>query len=343
MSTHITSTCLVIGLGIIPITASAQIAACATIVDDRARLACYDHIARPTAPPAQSPGTQSRESIAQAPSQPPASSEPATAFERQWELRPELRTGAFRPQSYRPLYALIHATTNINDSPSSPTRSTSVDDIRLDRAEAKLQLSFKAKVYEDLFGSSTDAWFGYTQVSYWQAGNGRYSSPFRETNYQPEGILIRPLGLAVGDVRIRYAGIAYVHESNGRSSVLSRSWNRLTGDVGIEYGPWSFNVRPWLRIDPSSGDKDDNPDIVDYVGRGELIATYRGRRQVITLTGRHSLRTGDRSRGSLRLDWSFPLTGALDAHVQMFTGYGESLIDYNHRQTTLGVGLSFFD
>ena len=51
----------------------------------------------------------------------------------------------------------------------------------------------------------------------------------------------------------------------------------------------------------------------------------------------------DRSRGSLRLDWAIPLVGSLNAHVQLFSGYGLNLIDYNHRQTTLGVGVSFFD
>jgi phospholipase A1 len=98
-----------------------------------------------------------------------------------------------------------------------------------------------------------------------------------------------------------------------------------------------------VRAFDAGGSRDDNPDIEDYAGRGEVVLTHRDGRDVVTLRLRHTLRGGDRNRGSAQLDWAFPLAGALNGHVQVFNGYGESLIDYNHRQTTLGVGLSFAD
>lgn len=318
----------------------AQLASCAPIADAAERLACYDALARaersarPEAASATNPILEQRAA---------AGSVTATETEKRWELQPGLKQGTFRLLPYRPLYGLVHGTSNTNNDPRSPTRSLRAPDIELDRTEAKVQLSFKTKLAEDVFGSASDVWFGYTQQSYWQFRNARYSSPFRETNYEPEAILIHPLTLEVMGIHARYAALSFTHQSNGRGEALSRSWNRFIGELAIESGPWSLQLRPWIRVFDASGERDDNPDIEDFIGRGEVVAVYRAGRQVVTLTGRHTLRGGERSRGSALLDWAFPLAGSINGHLQIFSGYGENLIDYNHRQTTLGVGVSFFD
>lgn len=41
-------------------------------------------------------------------------------------------------------------------------------------------------------------------------------------------------------------------------------------------------------------------------------------------------------RGSAGPDRAFPITGKLKRQVQLFCGYGESLIDYKFRQTRVG-------
>ncbi|MDR6184794.1 outer membrane phospholipase A [Acinetobacter baylyi] len=58
---------------------------------------------------------------------------------------------------------------------------------------------------------------------------------------------------------------------------------------------------------------------------------------------RHSLKDGDKSHGAVQFDWAFPISGKLRGNFQLFNGYGESLIDYNHRATYVGLGVSLMN
>jgi phospholipase A1 len=48
----------------------------------------------------------------------------------------------------------------------------------------------------------------------------------------------------------------------------------------------------------------------------------------------------DPSWGSAQFDWRFPISGKLFGYFQVFSGYGESMIDYNFRKTSVGLGIS---
>jgi phospholipase A1 len=100
-------------------------------------------------------------------------------------------------------------------------------------------------------------------------------------------------------------------------------------------------LRPWYRI--PEGDNDDNPDIEDYMGRGDVTVVHVAGDNEFSLMARHSLRGGDRSHGALQFDWGFPITRQLRGHLQVFDGYGESLIDYNHKATYVGFGVSLLE
>ena len=65
---------------------------------------------------------------------------------------------------------------------------------------------------------------------------------------------------------------------------------------------------------------------------------------VFSIMSRNNLESGFQ-RGALQLSWSFPLFKwpYLKGYVQYFTGYGESLIDYDHYVNTIGFGLSLTD
>ena len=210
----------------------------------------------------------------------------------------------------------------------------------LDALEAKFQLSFKTKALENLFGDNGDVWMGYTQASHWQVYNAEASRPFRETNYEPEVLLVFRNGYSLAGWRGRMAAVGINHQSNGRSDPLSRSWNRVMFNVGLDREDWALMLRPWIRI--GEGSDDDNPDMEDYMGRGDLTLTHVRGRNEFSLMARHSLRGGDRSHGALQFDWGFPVHRSLPmrGHLQLFHGYGESMIDYNHKAGYVGLGIS---
>jgi phospholipase A1 len=193
-------------------------------------------------------------------------------------------------------------------------------------------------VAEGLFNKHADLWLGYTVTSFWQAYNSTISAPFRETNYEPEAMLVFRTDYDIAGLRGRFITLGAVHESNGRGATLSRSWNRVYAQFGFERGDFSLLIKPWYRI-PESASSDNNPDIQDYLGRGDVVATYTRNGNTYSLLLRNNLKRAA-NRGAVRVDWSFPLYGRLQGYVQYFNGYGESLIDYNHKQQSLGIGLS---
>jgi phospholipase A1 len=147
---------------------------------------------------------------------------------------------------------------------------------------------------------------------------------------------------ALGDWHGRMFGIGVNHQSNGRADPISRSWNRVVANIGLDREDWAVMIRPWWRI-PDGRNEDENPGIEDYIGRGDITLVRRWNEHEFALMGRHSLRTGDHSRGAVQFDWGFPVSRALRGHVQVFDGYGESLIDYNHRAWYLGLGISLLE
>lgn len=264
-------------------------------------------------------------------------------LDSRWELAKDSKLGTFQMRAYKPVYLMpAFWTSNVNELPSSPNPDNTVTTPQdLDSFETKFQVSFKTKFAENLFGDNGDLWGAYTQSSRWQVFNAEESRPFRETNYEPEVMLVFRNNYSIGGWKGRMTGVGVNHQSNGRGDPLSRSWNRVILSAGLDRENWAFVVRPWWRI--PDGNDDDNPDMEDYIGRGDAMLVYSKDGQEFALLGRHSLRGGDKSHGALQLDWGFPIDRTLRGHVQVFHGYGESLIDYNHKATYVGLGISLLE
>jgi len=269
-------------------------------------------------------------------------------LDRRWELAPSSKRGTFSISPYKPVYLLpVYHNSSPNNRPSSPNpANTTTISENLDQNESKFQLSLKTKVMENIIGDNGDLWFAYTQSSRWQTFNQEVSRPFRETNYEPELIFTwRSSWSEFKDAtgwEPRLLGLSLNHQSNGRALPLSRSWNRLIGMVGLERDNTMIQFRPWVRLSEEAAE-DDNSDISDYMGRGDLLLVHKSDGHEYSLLTRHNFRGGDESRGAVQFDWAFPLTSNLRGHLQYFSGYGESLIDYNHRATYVGLGVSLMN
>ena len=275
------------------------------------------------------------------PQEPPVAS---SLLDSRWELTHNAKLGTFGLRAYKPLYVLPGVwADDPNQFPSSPAPGHSVEvSESQDNFEAKFQISFKTKVAQEIFGDRGDLWFGYTQSSRWQVYSSADSRPFRETNYEPELLLVFHTRYQLLGLDGRLLGVSLNHQSNGKDHPYSRRWNRVIGMIGFERQAWTLMLRPWWRL-PEVAGEEDNPDIEDYVGRGDALLVRRVRDHEISLMARHSLRGGERSHGALELGWVFPIHRDLKGYLQVFHGYGESLIDYNASSTRIGLGISLLE
>ncbi len=212
-----------------------------------------------------------------------------------------------------------------------------------DHVEAKFQLSIKFPLFVNLWDNTMDIYAAYTNRSFWQAYNSKISSPFRETNHEPEAWVQFHPGWTFLGFTNTWDSFGINHQSNGQGGYLSRSWNRIFAWLTIEKGNLVMSVKPWYRIQEDSED-DDNPDITHYMGHCELSASYKWGKHVFSLMSRNNLESGFK-RGAIELSWSFPLLNwpYLKGYIQYFNGYGESLIDYDHYVNSIGFGFSLTD
>lgn len=252
-----------------------------------------------------------------------------------WTIRP------YRPNYVLPLFYSFDPNLNPTSSnPDEPGQKYTANDVR--NTELKFQLSLKSKVAEDLFNTNADLWFGYTQQAHWQVYNEDNSRPFRGTDYQPEIFLTQPVtaNLPFGG-RLRMLGIGAVHHSNGRSDPISRSWNRAYLMAGAEWGKLSIVPRLWARVNNESDESEDNPDIEDYLGYGDIKFLYDlPKQQSLSGTLRYNPST---NKGAAQIDYVYPLSENVNGYVQLFQGYGESILDYDHENTAIGFGIVLND
>lgn len=263
---------------------------------------------------------------------------------QRWELDTTAARGTFLITPYKPIYILLGKySSNPNEKPHSENNAPEYivpENLNYDNMELKFQLSFKTKVLQSFLWGRADLWVAYTQKSFWQIYNVKLSRPFRETNYEPEVILNFPVKVRFLGFKTRMVGIAYNHQSNGKSDPFSRSLNRFIVHAGFERKNWTVYLRSWYGMSDYGGD---NPDISNYLGRGDINVIYTKNGNVFSFIGGYNMNFNSNPRGISEFSWSYPIKNNLKAYFQVSHGYGESLIDYNHLQTTVGVGISLIE
>jgi len=205
--------------------------------------------------------------------------------------------------------------------------------------EAKFQLSIVFPLWRNILGEGTVLAASYTQLSLWQATNSNISAPFRETNYEPQIFINLAQDSELFRFRLNAIDIGFNHQSNGRSEPLSRSWNRIFANFSFERGDLAVLFNPYIRLQEDQED-DDNPDIEDYLGNFKLNLAYRHRDTVYTTASRFSFSGG---KGSIEAGISHPLTQNTRIYLQLFSGYGETLADYDFEQSRIGIGIMLND
>ena len=331
---------------------------CAAIGAPADRLSCYDkamgRAPAPAAPPAYAQNPAGGAPASSSLLAPKGAATPVAAEKQEtpsllskyWELEPEDKRGVFNFVGYKANYVLpFHMTSRINRTPQSPNQAV-VELPNYKREEAKFQLSLRTKLVQDFLLPGADLWGAYTQQAFWQIWNGKDSKPFRNSDYEPELIYVVPTPEGARklpfDWQWRYTQLGLAHQSNGQSDPLSRSWNRINLAAGFERGDWSLIARFMRRLKEEPVN-DNNPDLVTYRGRGEFQLNWAHGRHTAQLLYRSTLK--DAKYGAVQFEWTYPVfsqqPNGLRWYVQVFRGYGETLTDYNFRQTSVGAGFSF--
>ena len=273
-------------------------------------------------------------------------------LERKWRLTSEGDWDISDFETYKANYLLLSYNSNVNDTPTSPSRPNT-SDRNLDNKDLKFQLSLKSELLHNIplirdlpYVTSSRLWGAYTQQSYWQIFDAEASRPLRENNYEPELILSLGIDNEVDGVKKDYIprmlNLGITHQSNGRSNPLSRSWNRVYLEGGFELTDRiSLLVRPWWRI-PEDKSDDDNPDIEKYMGYGDMTVRWEteNRDTAVSLLLRNNLRSDNKGFAQIDFQQRVFNNPYLKLHVLASTGYGETLLDYNRSQNVLGFGIS---
>ncbi|MBA1438724.1 MAG: phospholipase A [Epsilonproteobacteria bacterium] len=183
----------------------------------------------------------------------------------------------------------------------------------------------------------------YTHHSFWQLY--ATSKPFRENIYNPD-IFVRYSIDQLKNIYLTRLQIGYEHKSNGQYNTtdvmlnnrpmgnISRGIDMLYGILRFEDEQLHADLKFWVPI----SSLEDNPDLMDYMGYTSLELQYEKNRQVLRGVLQGNFIT---QKGSLELSYGYPIGKSVNLYIKGFSGYVDTLVDYNQHVNKIGVGFSF--
>ncbi|MGO1586131.1 phospholipase A [Mesonia sp.] len=212
-----------------------------------------------------------------------------------------------------------------------PTNRT----INHNSANAKYQISFKQILSKESLPYDTYLMLTYTQKAFWNVFEN--SLPFRDLNFHPT-ISLGKFVFKKNDELAGIATLSFEHESNGRDSIFSRSWNRLSlGYTTNIFKNTTASFKAWLPFAYKEG----NPDLLDYVGIAEIKVSHELIHDKLSFAvmARKGLNF---KNGALRSRVYFnPFTRNIANQyimLEWYLGQAESLLDYQRSQSMIRIG-----
>lgn len=208
-------------------------------------------------------------------------------------------------------------------------------DVNKKTADAKYQVSFKYLLTRNTLPFDSYLFLTYTQKAFWDVYDR--SKPFKEINFNP-GL---NLGFPVFDRKDELLGMAFLkaeHESNGRDSIYSRSWNRISLAFHVNLKKrTTLSAEIWFPFKY----KKDNPDIIDYVGLGELNFSYKIEpdQWAVDVMLQKGLNWDWKGAFRTRLLYSPFSTESINIMMEWYYGYSESLIAFEQLRSMLRIGI----
>jgi len=212
------------------------------------------------------------------------------------------------------------------------TGITTQEEPTIHNSDIKMQISIKQRLSNSTMLFKSVLYLTYTQKSFWKIYEK--SSPFAETIFNPSlglGKMIFKNGKQIG-----VATLQVEHESNGRDSTYSRSWNF----VSVSYMAFiskkiTLTGKAWIPF------LYDQKDLVDYVGLGEFTFNWEIVKNKFNFST--VIRKGSQwdLRGSIQMNLYYnPLKNANQYfYLQFFNGYAENLINYDQITSMIRVGI----